>query len=103
MYLQCISMYTLSHIVLFYRYEKYKNQNDETCYGVVGLSTVYEYYAYPENIRPRISQLLILPLFQNCGLAARLLLSIYNFYGRNQNVVDITGRKCDITILIIKM
>lgn len=65
--------------------------NNETCYGIVGLSTVYEYYAYPENIRPRISQLLILPPFQNCGLATRLLQSIYKFYGSNKDVVDITG------------
>jgi histone acetyltransferase 1 len=52
---------------------------------------VYEYYAYPDNIRPRISQMLVLPPFQRIGLGAQLLDNIYRHYTRQPHVTDITG------------
>lgn len=59
------------------RYEKYKNKNDEHRYGTVGYSTVYLYYSYPENVRPRVSQMLILPPFQKLGVGTHLLKVIF--------------------------
>ncbi|KAH9526411.1 histone acetyltransferase 1 [Dermatophagoides farinae] len=58
-------------------------------YCFVGYSTVYRYYAYPQNVRPRISQFLILPSFQRIGLGSKLLASIYTNYN-NKSIVDIT-------------
>jgi histone acetyltransferase 1 len=50
-----------------------------------------QYYAYPENMRPRISQMLILPPFQRQGLGAKLLNVVSKHYWNNPKVVDITG------------
>lgn len=75
------------------RYELYKNENGEQCYTPVGYGTIYEYYAYPDKIRPRISQMLILPPFQKKGLCAKLLNSVYKHYAFKADVIDITGIK----------
>lgn len=36
------------------RYEKYTNEQSAAAYAFVGYMTVYNYFAYPEKIRPRI-------------------------------------------------
>lgn len=71
-------------------YEKYTSANGRIQYATVGYSTVYKYYAYPQNIRPRISQMLILPPFQGFGIGARLIETIYNKFKGDPSVVDIT-------------
>ncbi|XP_069978242.1 histone acetyltransferase type B catalytic subunit isoform X1 [Penaeus vannamei] len=73
----------------FVIYEKYV-VNGIPNYAVAGYTTVYEYYAYPANIRPRISQMLVLPPFQRLGLGAQMLDIIYNHYKNNAKVTDIT-------------
>lgn len=60
-------------------------------YAIAGFATVYDYYAYPENKRPRISQFLVLPPFQRQGIGANLLRTIYNRYMCIAEVLDITG------------
>ena len=42
-------------------------------------------------MRPRISQMLVLPQFQKQGLGARLLDTVCKYYWNNPKVVDITG------------
>lgn len=64
-----------------------------TRYASVGLATVYHYYAYPNHIRPRVSQVLILPPFQGIGLGTHLLQAIYHEYVGRDIVKDITGDK----------
>ncbi|KFM63409.1 Histone acetyltransferase type B catalytic subunit, partial [Stegodyphus mimosarum] len=59
-------------------------------YPFVGYATVYRYYAYPQKIRPRISQMLILPPFQKKGLGSKLLEAIYDYYIKDSEVLDIT-------------
>lgn len=56
----------------------------------VGYTSVYRYYAYFDKIRPRISQVLILPPFQRQGLGAKLLETIYSHYQGQGDVLDIT-------------
>ncbi|CAG0896904.1 unnamed protein product [Darwinula stevensoni] len=73
----------------FLVFEKY-NPGDGVRYAIAGYGTVYEYYAYPEKIRPRISQVLVLPPFQKMGLGRHLVESIYNHYLGSSNVLDIT-------------
>ncbi|XP_003701894.1 histone acetyltransferase 1 isoform X2 [Megachile rotundata] len=73
----------------FNMFEKY-TVDGTVRYATIGFATVYQYYAYPHHTRPRIAQVLILPPFQNMGLAAHLLHAIYREYiGRNE-VIDIT-------------
>lgn len=72
--------------LLFEKYQK----NGGFCYATVGYMTVYNYYAYPEKIRPRISQVLILPPFQKQGHGAHLLQTFYNECYTKPEVLDIT-------------
>ena len=44
-------------------FEKFKDSEGLERYAIAGYSTVYEYYAYPANKRPRISQVIIMKLF----------------------------------------
>ncbi|XP_069187293.1 histone acetyltransferase type B catalytic subunit isoform X2 [Procambarus clarkii] len=73
----------------FLMYEKYV-VNGSPQYAFMGYTTVYEYYAYPANIRPRISQMLVLPPFQRLGLGGEMLNIIYDNYKDNIKVLDIT-------------
>lgn len=75
-----------------HRFEKFE-ENGETRYAVAGYSTVYQYYAYPANIRPRISQMLVLPPFRKLGLGAELLQTVQRHYWENAKVKDITGER----------
>jgi len=73
----------------FVIYEKVRvNNNDH--YYFAGYSTVYCYYAYPEHIRPRISQVLVLPSYQKKNIGFNLLQTINNHYVANSKVIDIT-------------
>lgn len=71
-------------------YEKYKNDNGDYKYATTGYTTVYEYYAYPQHIRPRISQVLVLPPFQKFGIGTCFVETIYKYYQSQKNVVDMT-------------
>ncbi|VDM03087.1 unnamed protein product [Schistocephalus solidus] len=62
----------------------------EKRYGLVGFLTVYAFYAFPEHVRPRISQALILPPFRGMGHATRLLEAVYDDFVPLPKVVDIT-------------
>ncbi|CAL1685470.1 unnamed protein product [Lasius platythorax] len=71
-------------------FEKYTTSIGTSRYATIGFATVYRYYAYPQHIRPRIAQFLILPPFRRMGLGTHLLQAIYREYiGRNE-VKDIT-------------
>jgi len=73
----------------FFLFERRKvNSNYE--YSIVGYMTVYQYFAYPNKIRPRISQMLVLPPFQRKGHGVELLSSVYRHYISNIDAVDIT-------------
>ncbi|ODM94910.1 Histone acetyltransferase type B catalytic subunit [Orchesella cincta] len=71
-------------------YEKYKSSEGNTMYAFVGYSSVYNFYCYPELIRPRVAQMVILPPFQRQGLAVELLSAIYRSYRSNPKTKEIT-------------
>ena len=64
--------------------------NGEKMYPFIGFATVYRYYAYPKMVRPRISQMLILPTFQKKGLGSKMLDAISSWYIKDPDVLDIT-------------
>lgn len=70
-------------------FEKFKNSKSADQWAVAGFSTVFRFYAYPEMMRPRISQMLVLPPFQKIGLASELLQNIVRQY-QTKNVLEIT-------------
>lgn len=59
-------------------------------FATVGYTTIYMYYAYPQNIRPRISQMLVLPPFQGQGIGAQLIETVYDKFRNDSKVIDIT-------------
>lgn len=75
----------------FVLYEKLPlaTTGSEFQYCFVGYATVYRYYAYPNNVRPRISQFIVLPPFQRIKLGTKLLETIYAHYN-NTSTVSIT-------------
>lgn len=85
-----------SHIIhdqqweFFLVFEKYKTPSGDIRYASVGYTTVYLYYSYPENIRPRISQMIVLPPFQRLGVGSKIIEALYSYYGPKANVTDIT-------------
>ncbi|XP_061548103.1 histone acetyltransferase type B catalytic subunit isoform X1 [Phycodurus eques] len=74
----------------FLVFEKYK-KDGETLYATIGYMTVYNYYAYPDKTRPRVSQMLVLPPFQGEGHGAQLLEAVHRFYSSVPKVQDITA------------
>lgn len=70
-------------------YEK-RNVNGDRRHAIVGYMTVYNYYAYPQRLRPRISQMLVLPPYQHQGHGTRLLKAVYSDLLSQSNVLDIT-------------
>ncbi|TGZ37481.1 hypothetical protein CRM22_011330 [Opisthorchis felineus] len=59
-------------------------------YAFIGYMTIFKFYAYPANLRPRLSQVLILPPFRNNGHATELLQTFYRDFVHVPNVRDIT-------------
>jgi len=75
----------------FVVYERFKDPDGSAArYAFAGYTTVYQYYAYPANIRPRVSQMLVLPPFQRRGIGAKMLDVVQQYYWGNEKVVDIT-------------
>ncbi|XP_053615712.1 histone acetyltransferase type B catalytic subunit isoform X2 [Plodia interpunctella] len=71
-------------------FEKYDSCEGGHRYAVAAYATVYRYYAYPRNLRPRISQVLTLPPFRKLGICAHLIKAIYTHFTVLPEVVDIT-------------
>ena len=90
-------------------FEKYENKDGETRYASVGYASIYLYFHYPDKvnlsltlylkilifikiqqIRPRVSQFLILPPFQRKGVGSKLLETIYKHFQSQENVCDLT-------------
>ncbi|RDD45340.1 Histone acetyltransferase type B catalytic subunit [Trichoplax sp. H2] len=71
-------------------YHKRKDHNAFR-YDIIGYMTSYNYYAYPDKIRSRISQIIILPPYQRNGHGAKLLESYYSLAEKDDNILDITA------------
>jgi len=74
----------------FFLLFKKKKGPMEPQYSIMGYMTVYHYFSYPDKIRPRISQMLILPPYQKKGHGVQLLDTITNFYMAKTEAVDIS-------------
>ncbi|XP_005104677.1 histone acetyltransferase type B catalytic subunit [Aplysia californica] len=73
----------------YFLFERYK-EDGETRLAAAGYMTVYNFYAYPTHIRPRMSQVLVLTPFQRLGLGAKLVQTFYNTCYSRSDVLDIT-------------
>ncbi|ESO13193.1 hypothetical protein HELRODRAFT_184879 [Helobdella robusta] len=71
-------------------YEKYNSlRTGDPIHSFVGYMTVYNYYAYPDKIRPRISQVLILPPFQGKGHCSTLVQTFYKRCWSDKSILDV--------------
>lgn len=70
-------------------YLMYEKKSDR--YVTMGYLSVYNYYAYPDKIRSRISQMFILPTYQQNGHGAHLMECVYLDIKDQPSVIDITA------------
>uniref|UniRef100_A0A2C9GT07 Histone acetyltransferase type B catalytic subunit n=1 Tax=Anopheles christyi TaxID=43041 RepID=A0A2C9GT07_9DIPT len=100
-YIDGFSRVEIDPMWLFFTvYERYELENNNGSvegdvsnvrYATVGYVSVYQYYSYPNKVRPRISQILILPPFQKLGIATRLIKhTTYEYFRKKDNITDIT-------------
>lgn len=75
----------------FILYEKKGKTNSDSRYVTCGFISVYEYYAYPDKVRSRISQMLIFPTYQNMGHGSRLMESVYTDACQVSNILEVTA------------
>lgn len=77
--------------LIYYVYEQFVHPEKKTIYrSPVGFCTVYNFYAFPSNIRPRISQFFILPSHQKRGIGTKLYETVAKDLRAMESVVDIT-------------
>lgn len=75
-----------------YRYESKRSlEGGRHLYFLAGYCSIYNFYCYPEHIRPRIAQIMLLAPYRREGNGAKFLQSIYNDLRTNKMVRDITG------------
>lgn len=85
----------------FFLYEKKKIGSDFR-YVSVGYLSVYNYYAYPDKVRSRVSQVLILPIYQRAGHGAELLQAIYRDACQNSNIIDVTSESPSPEFILLR-
>ncbi|KAG0324593.1 histone acetyltransferase 1 [Dissophora globulifera] len=66
------------------------NEDGQETYNFVGYCNMYPYFYYPDQIRMRISQFLILPPYQQQGHGSRLYQSLYADFGSRKEVREMT-------------
>jgi histone acetyltransferase 1 len=79
--------------VYYFLYEKRSGHGGgvNELYTTIGFTSVYNYYAYPDKKRTRISQMLIMPTHQKSGHGAQLMESIYTDALLSPEILDVTA------------
>ncbi|EYC25895.1 hypothetical protein Y032_0011g1445 [Ancylostoma ceylanicum] len=60
-------------------------------YAFAGYASLYKFYAYPDRIRPRVAQIMLLPQFRKTGIGAKLLNAVYKDLCSMREVLDVTA------------
>ncbi|KAI0737870.1 histone acetyltransferase type B catalytic subunit [Daedaleopsis nitida] len=73
-------------------YEKRRRRSspDVFTYHFVGYSTLYPFYCFPERVRLRVSQFLILPPYQQDGHGSALYTAIYQYVLAHPSIAELT-------------
>ncbi|KAF9228710.1 histone acetyltransferase type B catalytic subunit [Gyrodon lividus] len=74
-------------VVLF---EKRKRKNETATYHFMGYSSLYNFYCFPENVRMRLSQFVILPPYQRQGHGSELYKAIYHYVLTRPAISELT-------------
>lgn len=81
-----------------FRYESRKKDDGVLRVAFAGYASLVRFYNYPDKIRPRIAQILLLPHYRGAGIGARFLKAIYSDLIQDPKVIDITGISFGISI-----
>ncbi|KAF9975599.1 histone acetyltransferase 1 [Actinomortierella ambigua] len=63
-----------------------ESKGGQMSYNFVGYTTMYPYYCYPDQIRMRISQFLIMPPYQQQGHGSRMYQELYQSFLRQKDI-----------------
>ncbi|CAH8354549.1 unnamed protein product, partial [Eruca vesicaria subsp. sativa] len=66
-----------------------KEDKEEPLYQIVGFTAIYKFYRYPDRLRMRLSQILVLPSFQGKGYGSYLM-EVVNKMAVAENAYDLT-------------
>ncbi|KAG0380175.1 histone acetyltransferase 1 [Mortierella sp. AD032] len=66
------------------------SENGQETYNFVGYCNMYPYFYYPDQIRMRISQFLIMPPYQQQGHGSRLYQSLYTDFCSRKEIREMT-------------
>ncbi|OZC11707.1 hypothetical protein X798_01570 [Onchocerca flexuosa] len=75
----------------YFLYESFKKSNGVSRVALAGYASLVRFYNYPDKIRPRIAQILLLPHYHGVGIGAKFLKAIYNDLIQDPKVIDITA------------
>ncbi|KAI9056961.1 histone acetyltransferase type B [Trametes sanguinea] len=76
--------------VVLYEKRRRRSSPDITTYHFVGYATLYPFYCFPERVRLRISQFLILPPYQQDGHGSALYTAIYQYVLASPSIAELT-------------
>ncbi|OJA07596.1 hypothetical protein AZE42_06279 [Rhizopogon vesiculosus] len=71
-------------------YEKRKRQSGTETYHFIGYSSLYNFYCFPEKLRMRLSQFVIIPPYQRHGHGSELYNAIYNYVLSRPSLSELT-------------
>ncbi|KLO19663.1 histone acetyltransferase type B catalytic subunit [Schizopora paradoxa] len=71
-------------------YEKRKRPDKTITYHFAGYSTLFPFYCFPERVRMRLSQFVILPPYQRSGHGSELYKAIYNYILKQPRIAELT-------------
>ncbi|CEP13354.1 hypothetical protein [Parasitella parasitica] len=75
---------------IYTSFKREKISDTEDAFHFIGYSTTYPFYCWPENIRMRISQFLVLPPFKKQGHGSKLYQTIYKLFLSRNEICEIT-------------
>ncbi|EGO21779.1 hypothetical protein SERLADRAFT_451781 [Serpula lacrymans var. lacrymans S7.9] len=76
--------------VVLYEKRKRTGPTGGVSYHFIGYSSLYNFYCFPEKVRMRLSQFVILPPYQRQGHGSELYTSIYNYVVASPNIAELT-------------
>ncbi|KAJ1929863.1 histone acetyltransferase 1 [Tieghemiomyces parasiticus] len=99
------------HWDIYTIYQRRTSEANTTIYALVGYATVHRFFNYPDRIRPRISQYLILPPYAGVGHGSTLYRLLYERWLADPAVTDFSVEdpndafselrdKCDVRFLL---
>ncbi|KIM49513.1 hypothetical protein M413DRAFT_15557 [Hebeloma cylindrosporum] len=80
---------TWEFVILFEK-RKRRDPSHGVAYHFVGYSSLYPFYYFPEKVRLRLSQFVILTPYQRQGHGCELYKGIYQYILKNPNIAELT-------------